>query len=553
MHEDKTDGRIGTLLLEKGEITPLQLEFALQTQRVTGERIGELLLRLGIVLDEDLAKLLAGQRKIPFVSFDRILDMDPQVLGMFNQDLCLNHAFLPIRRVDNKLEVVLGNADPETVQQIISQRSGLHPSFLQAEFGMVIKSIRLNYYFSKNPVEQLVHQEVHRLARDKDQVYSPDALLDYLLILAARYRATDIHLQPEAKSLHISFRVDGVLRPIMAMPSSLSRLLSSIKMRAEIDISDQRRPLDGSFSTNIMDKPYDVRVSTVVTKHGENMVLRLLPGGMHVQGLRGLGFLEEDVELFKMLFSQPSGMILLTGPTGSGKSTTLHAGLRMHGLSGRNVLTVEDPIEYKLPVICQTEVNRKAGYTFDVAVTHFLRHDPDIMLIGEIRDAETARVAITAAETGHLVLSTLHVNNVFGVNSRFQALGIHAQMVADSLIGVISQRLLRTNCPACSARYTPTAGELQHLDGETPSELKRGEGCSLCNETGYYGRVPVYEILPVGHEMANLIATGAPQGELEIFALANGYTSMRKMAQARVLRGETTVDEMLRVLGVELL
>jgi len=542
--------RVGALLRESGQLTTNQLEFALQKQQVTGERIGELLLRLGIVSEYDLARLLAEQRHLPFTDVDDHLAPDAQVLAMFNQELCLGRGFLPTRRVDDELEVLLGNADIGVVSELVSQRSGLRPRLLQGEFGKVARAIRQHYYFANYPVEQLVEQEIKRLAQDTDQVYSPDALLDHLLHLAAKQRATDIHIQPEGRSLHVSFRVDGVLRPVLALPASLSRLVSSIKMRAEMDISDQRRPQDGSFASEILDTPYDVRVSTVVTEYGENVVLRLLPGGVHVQGLRELGFLEADVAALRMLFSQPSGIILLTGPTGSGKSTTLHAGLRVHGLSGRNVLTVEDPIEYKLPVICQTEVNRKAGYTFDTAVTHFLRHDPDIMLIGEIRDRETARVAITSAETGHLVLSTLHVNSVFGVVPRLQALDIQAQMIGDSLIGVVSQRLLRKVCPVCAESYTPDADELQHLDGRPKGTLKRGAGCEHCDHSGYYGRLPVYEMLLVGQELAHLMAESAPRAELQAAAAKNGYRDMRQMAQARVVRGETTVAELLRVLGV---
>jgi len=546
-----TEGvRVGALLRESGQLTENQLEFSLQKQRVTGERIGELLLRLGIVSEFDLARLLAEQRQIPFADVDDHPAPDAEVLAMFNQELCLARGFLPLRRVGDALQVLLGNADTEAVSQVVTQRSGLRPSFLQAEFGKVTRAVRQFFYFANYPVERLVDQEIKRLDRDTDQVYGPDALLDHLLHLAAKHRATDIHIQPEGRSLHVSFRVDGVLTPVMALPPTLSRLLSSVKMRAEMDISDQRRPQDGSFAGVIMDTPYDVRVSTVVTEYGENMVLRLLPGGVHVQGLRELGFLQPDVETLRMLFSQPSGIILLTGPTGSGKSTTLHAGLRVHGLSGRNVLTVEDPIEYKLPVICQTEVNRKAGYTFDSAVTHFLRHDPDIMLIGEIRDSETARVAVTAAETGHLVLSTLHVNSVFGVVPRLGALGIQAQMIGDSLIGVVSQRLMRRNCPVCSESVAPTEFDLEHLQTTAVTELRRGIGCAHCNQTGYYGRLPVYETLLVGREMEDLIATGAPRSIMESSALQHDYVAMHQMARARVLRGETTVAELLRVLGV---
>ena len=548
--------RLGDRLIQAGLLTSAQLDFALQKQQVTGERLGELLLRLGIIFDYELANFLAEQRGIPFRHVYDFPVSDKHVLGMFNQELCLRYGFLPVQRKDGMLDVLLGNAELGKLGQIVSQRSSLRPRFFQGEFGKVAQAIRQNYYFVQNPVEDLIRIEIERLSRDVDQVYSPEVLLDHLLTMAVHKRATDIHFQPEKKSIHVFFRLDGVLQPVLAMPLTLARLLNTIKMRAEMDISDQRRPMDGSFSATVLHIPHDIRVSTVITEFGEHMVLRLLSSGSHVRGLFELGFLDEDVRRFSTLFSQPSGMILLTGPTGSGKSTTLHAGLRLHGLGGRSVLTVEDPIEYKLPVICQTEVNRKAGYTFDQAVRQFLRHDPDIMLIGEIRDVETAVAAVTAAETGHLVLSTLHVNSVLGAVPRLEALGVSRQMIADSLIGVVSQRLMRRICPACSESYKPDENELKHLSGgfseEPPGEIYRGKGCSLCNGTGYNGRLPVYEMMMVGRDVANAIALGASRAELANMAMQSGMVAMRQMARMRVLRGETTVDEMLRVLGVEI-
>ena len=541
--------RLGDILVDAGLLAPAQMDFVRQKQRVTGERFGELALRLGIVSEYDLARSLAEHRGMPYENAEEVPAPEAEVLALFNQEACLHHHFLPLRREGDDLVVLIGNADLPAVENQVARRTGLRPRLIQSEFGAVLRAIRHHFYFTTYPIEQLIEQEIEHLANDDDQVYSPKALLDYLLHLAVRDRATDVHIQPETRSAHIMFRVDGVLRPVVCIKGGALRLVSNIKMLAEMDISDQRRPQDGSFAATILDQPFDLRISTLVSEYGESVVIRLLPGGVHVRPLTHLGFLPEDEEPLRQLFNQPSGIVLLTGPTGSGKSTTLHAGLRLHGLNGRNVLTVEDPVEYKLPVICQTQVNRKAGYTFSSAITHFLRHDPDVMLIGEIRDSETANVAVTAAETGHLVLSTLHVNNAFGVIPRLRALGIHPQMIAESLIGVVSQRLLRKICSQCSEFYRPSKEDLLHLDGQQPKRLQRGKGCEHCGGLGYFGRLPIYEVLKVGRAMADAIAAEAPRVELERIALASAFKSMRHMAQQRVLRGDTTVEEMIRILG----
>ncbi|MFK8010641.1 MAG: GspE/PulE family protein [Marinicellaceae bacterium] len=544
---------IGTLLFTQKLITSEQLKYALQKQKVTGEKLGELLVRLGMITDNELAPILSDQMGLEYYSNHVIEKPEANVLEMFNQELCLRSNFLPIKRNGDKLVVIVGNADLAYVSQIVTKRSGLRPYLIMADFGKVTSSIKFHYFFSNYPIENLVQKEILILKKDMDQVHNPDLLLDYILHLAVKQRATDIHIQPDANSAHISFRVDGVLQPIVGMSKAVVRLISSIKMRAKMDITEQRLPQDGSFATSVIETPYDVRVSTLSTEYGENVVLRLLPGGVLVRDLSQLGFLEEDLEIMKKMFSQPAGIVLLTGPTGSGKTTTLHAGLRAHGLSGKNILTIEDPIEYKLPVICQTQVNRKANYTFGTAITHFLRHDPDVMLIGEIRDRETATAAMTAAETGHLVLSTLHVNSAIGVIPRLKALGIHSQIIADSLVGVVSQRLLRKICLHCEETYTPELDEwLQVSDDIDIGELKRGKGCHNCGGSGYLGRVPIYEMLPIGKELTNIIANDAPRGEMSKLVENSGLISIRQMAKNRVLNGMTSVEEYMRIIGSEL-
>ncbi|GHT91192.1 hypothetical protein FACS1894101_3830 [Betaproteobacteria bacterium] len=339
---------------------------------------------------------------------------------------------------------------------------------------------------------------------------------------------------------------------MMGLPSALSRLVTYIKIRADMDISEQRRPQDGSFHTMILDQPYAVRVSILFVEDGERVVLRLLPEMSEQVGLERLGYFPEDVTRLEKLFAKPSGLILVTGPTGSGKSTSMYAALQAHTLLETNVLTVEDPIEYRIPGVAQTEVNRRAGYDFSNALRFFLRHDPDVILIGEIRDAETALAAVEAAATGHLVLSTLHVSNVFGVVPRLRPMGLDAQMIADNLIGVVSQRLIRQNCSYCSVDDELSAAEQAWLADESdkePIHARHGVGCEACGFSGYMGRLPVYEILEINQMLADAIAENASRESVRTLAAENGYQSMLEQAKWRVRHGQSTLAEIARVLG----
>ncbi|MFK5986502.1 MAG: GspE/PulE family protein [Pseudomonadota bacterium] len=541
--------RIGDALLKANLISTEQIKIALQKQKVTNERLGELLLRLGILSEYDLANFLARQNGISYGRIANLAEPDPAVLALFNQEFCLYRAFLPLQLKDNHLLVVIGNADAIEVEQAIHRRIGLKCTILQGEFSKVIHAIRYNYYFIDNPVNELFNKEIIRLEKDKDQVFSPDALIDHLLHFAVKERASDIHIQPEEKSIHISFRIDGILFPMFALSHQMQRMTATLKLRSGMDISDSLRPQDGSFSAKIIDSNYDIRMSTLITEYGENVVMRLLASGVHVLGLNELGMYAEDVETLNQLFYNPHGILLMTGPTGSGKSTTLHAGLRSKGMMGKNIITVEDPIEYKFPIICQTEVNRKAGYEFSSAIRQFLRHDPDIMLVGEIRDAETASASITAAETGHLVLSTLHVNTVLDVVPRLQSLNIPTQLIANSLIGIVNQRLSRKICSHCREAYTPDAQERSYFKQHPVEHLYRGKGCNHCRETGFFGRIPIYEIMVINNSLAELIASGASKVVMLKELASMQVSSIEKNALKRVRDGETTLAEVKRLLG----
>ena len=542
-------GQLGQMLVDRGIISHAQLEFARQKQAVEGRRIGQIMVEYGLALEYDVAQLLAEQRGLSFVPVKDLGEPDPAVLGLFNKELCLSRGFLPMRRLNGGLEVMLGDSDPDEVAQIVKRRCDLNSSFLQTEFTKLTQQVRQSYYFSQNPVESLIAREVRLLASDVDHAQSPERLVDLLLHLAVRERATDIHIAPSPGSLHVSYRVDGVLRPILALPVKLNRLMVYVKLTSEMDISEQRRPQDGSFHVSVLDSPYTIRVSTLASEYGERMVLRLLPERGELSGLPQLGFRSRDVDKLKRIFEKPSGLVLITGPTGSGKSTTLHAALRMQSLIERNVLTVEDPVEYRVPGACQTEVNRRSGYTFSGALRHFLRHDPDVMLIGEIRDAETAQSALESSATGHLVLSTLHVSGVFGVLPRLRPLGLAAQELADNLVAVVNQRLVRRNCPQCSKTASFSDSEVKWLGVHHNGAGQRGSGCKACRGSGYYGRVPVYEVLLINDAMANAIADDKGREAIHMTALDGGFAPMLEMAKSMVADGQTTSEEILRVLG----
>lgn len=546
---------LGKILLERGMLNAAQLQYALQKyaiENATGEkrRLGPMLIKHGLASESDIVRVLAELHGREFVPIETLPEPDPQVLALFNRELCLLRAFLPLRRSADTLEVLLGDADAEAVAQLVLQRCGLRCRFLQGEFTKVSQLIRQTYYFAQNPIESLLEREIRRIAADADHAYSPEKLLDYLLHLAVRERTTDIHIAPAEGSIHVLFRVDGVLRPMLAMQSTLQRLLGFIKLAAEMDISEQRRPQDGSFRASVLDSALTVRVSTLISDMGERMVLRLLPEHSDLSGLTELGFFAEDVVALERMFAKPAGLVLITGPTGSGKSSSLHAALRMQSLIERNVLTVEDPIEYRVPGACQTEVNRRAGYEFGSALRHFLRHDPDVILLGEMRDAETAQAAIEAAATGHLVLSTLHVSGVFGVVPRLRPLGLEAQVIADNLLAVVNQRLVRQNCPFCSHEVAFTAAERAWLGiDDEQARGRRGDGCERCRDSGYYGRLPVYEMLILDNAVANAIADDVGREAVRTLAYDHGFVDMVTIAKRRVAMGQTTPAEVLRVVG----
>ena len=537
------------ILFQERLLDRLELAYIQQKQLLTGETLWNVLIREGLGGEAQVVGILSRLQNIPFVHASALELPTPSSLALFNKEICLAENFIPLKLEGKELLVLLGNARPQNVQQTVLRRVGMNCKFIRTEFSKVTQLIRNSYYFARHPAEALTAREIEKIAKDVDHVYSPEHLLSYLLHWAVRDRSTDIHMAPGPSGLHVLFRIDGVLQPVVALPPLLSRLIGYIKLTADMDISEQRRPQDGSFRISVLDSPVTVRVSTIVTEFGERMVMRLLPESHDIRDLASLDFFEEDLQVISQVIAAPVGLVLITGPTGSGKSSTLHAGLRMQQLIARNILTVEDPLEYRVPVAGQTEVNRKGGYDFSTALRHFLRHDPDVILVGEMRDPETAQAAVDAAATGHLVLSTLHVTSVFGVVPRLRPMGIDPQLLAENLKLVINQRLARKVCSFCQTEKPFTASE-RHWLRVGPEALGRyGVGCERCRHTGYLGRIPIYEMLLIDEQLANIIADDAGREAIRKYALEKGFESIVEVAKKRVILGQTTCEEVLRVVG----
>jgi type II secretory ATPase GspE/PulE/Tfp pilus assembly ATPase PilB-like protein len=541
--------QIGRLLEEKGLIRPEQIQFALREQKATGERLGECLIRLGMTTDSELAQVLGEQSGQPFIDL-RNFTPDKQVLTRLPVQIARQKQALPLYMQDNQLHVAISDPYDTTILETLFRHIGLPVKINIGAKNELQKLIERFYYLLEHPIEEEVEGITQRLRQNPNLDIDSNRLLDMLLSASISYRVTDVHLTPSDISSRVMYRIDGILNFNHVFPISIhNRLITTIKVRSGMDISEQRKPQDGRMSFEFLGDAFDIRVSTVRTNNGENCVMRLLPskGGMSI-GIHELGFEKEQEELLLELFGKPYGMVLVTGPTGSGKTTTLYAALRQQDAISKNILTVEDPIEYSFSLIRQTQVNEKAGYTFGAAIRTFLRQDPDVILVGEIRDEETAILGIRAALTGHLVLSTLHTNTAIGAIARLNDLGISPLLLSNALVGVLAQRLVRRLCPSCKQPYQPDAKTLERYNlPENGTYYKPGK-CQLCRNTGYRGRSSIGEILLFNKDMLKLVADNAPPNIIEAEARKHGFKPLWEAGMEKVIKGETTLEEIQRVI-----
>ena len=549
---------IGQLLKELGYVTEEQIQVALEVQEITGGLLGEILVQLSFVSPREIAEAIAYQSKNPYIDLSEY-PPSKEALELLDKNITKQLEVLPIDISGNRLMLAMANPYDLNAIDIIRRKTGLELDIYVSDKESLLKAIEIDYFLLENPIDKEIKNIIEKSKTGGAAAEVP-VFVELILNNAIIDRATDIHISPEEVASHVFFRIDGVMRHYYTFPKNLHNpVVSRIKVLANLDIAEQRLPQDGSFSHKFFDEDFDLRVSTVPTAYGENIVMRILSKNLSLFNFKSLGFEDDILEILKDLFSKPQGIILVTGPTGSGKSTTLYAALRNINALNRNILTAEDPIEYKFPFIKQTQINEKSGYTFARAIRHFLRQDPDVILIGEIRDEETAEMAMKASITGHLVLSTLHTNDSVSAIPRLIDMQVKDYLVASGVSAITAQRLVRKVCMFCQEEYEISSEELekfgfskemlQKLNVPEKLILKRGKGCEHCKNTGYLGRTVIAELLIINEEISDLIVKGATPLVILKKAKEHGMRTLKEDGLIKIIKGITTPEEIKKVVG----
>ena len=503
---------IGKLLLELGYVTDEQINVALQTQKAKPKLLGEILQDLDFVTTSEIAEAIAIQNHAEFTDVDNEI-VEEDALRLVPQKVCDLKSVLPLRIEGDTLIVATQDINDLMTLDYLKRTTKKEIKFVVSDKAKISRAVSLHYHQLENPIEKEISDIIKSVVAGRN--VDAAKLVDLILDNAIKDKATDIHITPDSAATHVFYRIDGVLRHYYALPVTIHQQISArIKIMSSLDIAEQRLPQDGAFSHSFLKEKFDLRVSTLPTSYGENIVMRLLAKNVTLFNLKSLGFSKENRKKLEGYFSKPYGIVLVTGPTGSGKTTTLYSALRNVNSLERNILTIEDPIEYKFAFIKQTQINEKAGYTFSRAIRHFMRQDPDVMLIGEIRDEETAELAVRASITGHMVFSTLHSNDAISTIPRLVDLGVKEYMIGSALLAVIAQRLVRKLCPHCKKERVYTKKELKTVFGQSRILDKIGDegikayepvGCKYCNNLGYLGREAIIEILEINSSIEELI------------------------------------------------
>lgn len=548
--------KLGELLLYSGKITKEQLENALQKQKVTNEKIGEILVKEGYVTSNDIIEVLEFQLGIPHVDLNKFA-INPEVVLQIPENIARRYDLIAIDKKKNLLIVAM--ADPLNFFAVDDLKL-----YTKYEVQPVIsdkESIRRNMdkYYRKETTEKVLEEFTKSYEYigmddfDKEELLEVSTapvvkLINSIIQQAVEMRASDIHIEPWDEEIRIRFRIDGDLHEIMKLSiNSLSALITRIKIIGRMDIAEKRIPQDGRVETKVNGKEIDMRISSIPTVYGEKIVLRLLDRSNFMFTKAELGFKEENLKQFNRILEQPYGMVLVTGPTGSGKTTTLYAVLKELNKVEKNIITIEDPVEYKLEGINQVQINPKAGLTFASGLRSILRQDPDVIMVGEIRDSETAKIAIRAAITGHLVLSTLHTNDSPSSIVRLIDMGVEPYLVSSALIGVVTQRLIKELCSNCKIPYEANYSEksLLGINNQNPVTLYKSKGCNRCNN-GYIGRRAVHEVMVVDENMRKIINKEASIDELRVSAINSGMTTLLNNSMELALKGISTLEESLK-------
>jgi type IV pilus assembly protein PilB len=559
-------GQIGQRLLAAGAITQQQLASALERKRVTGGFLGEVMIEMGIITAKKIGQVLEEATGVPYVDLAEVL-VEPRALELVSEQYQRRHRVLPFKFEGRKLHVAM--SDPLNVMIIDDLRlmTGMQivPMLsLQSE----ITDAFGRAYSARSAAESVLKEIENAEQTKEDQELSIDQLVDLaedapiirlvnsIIAGAVNGNASDIHIEPQEKAVRVRYRVDGILYEQMTLPSHHHAAVASrIKIMSHLNIAERRRPQDGRIVFSSDGLSFDLRVSTMPTIFGEKIVMRVLDKSGITVPLEKLGFFPEQLEIWNQFLNRPHGIILVTGPTGSGKSTTLYASLNKINDVQRNIITVEDPVEYNLPGISQMQANAKIGLTFAAGLRTIVRQDPDVIMVGEIRDTETAEISVQAALTGHLVFSTLHTNDAPGALIRLQNMGVEGFLITSAVLGIVGQRLLRKVCSGCGEKDEPDPALLRTLR-LTPQQIananfRKGRGCPKCGGRGYKGRSAAYEVMRMTDRMRDAVLQSVGAGKLKDIAIAEGMTTMRESGIRKALEGETSVEEVCRLLLTE--
>ena len=552
--------KIGDILLSAGVITDEQLKKGLQLSKQKGIQVGKSLIQLGFTTQEEIKTALCTQLELPSISLETY-HIDTSTLALVDENFARTKKIVPLFKLGNILTIAM--VDPMDVITIdeLSQKHSLEIEAAVCTEEDLSSSFDL-YYGTSGKIDEVV-QFIQEEKEDEgsleiEEVISADAgpdeapiirLVNLMFSQAIREKASDIHVEPEEDLLRVRFRVDGILREVFVQPKNLQYAVASrIKILAELNIAERRLPQDGRFQVRADGHDVDIRVSTIPTAFGENIVMRILDKSNLIVNLEDLGFTQKTLKLFTQTLHSPYGIILVTGPTGSGKTTTLYSALHSINTLDKNIITIEDPIEYRLKMIRQSQVNTKIGMTFAAGLRSILRQDPDIIMVGEIRDTETATVAVQAALTGHLVLSTLHTNDTAGAVTRLVEMGVEPFLVSSSIICVIAQRLVRKICPNCKVSYKASDELIREIKLQPGKQYTfyRGEGCRNCKETGYKGRLAMFEFLPMNDDIRRMILKKESALDIRDYAMSNGMKTLQQDGLLKAINGFTTVEEVMR-------
>ncbi|MCY9545648.1 GspE/PulE family protein [Lysinibacillus xylanilyticus] len=548
--------RLGDLLVESGVITNEQLEFAL-TNKTKEEKLGDFLIKENILTEQQLIEVLEFQLGIPHIHLNQY-SISPDLLQLVPAELAKRTNIIPIRREKNKLFIAM--ADPMDYFAIEEVRMA---TGCQIETSIAAKDdlyrTLTKYYDLQESMEAALLDIGATVAETQEEIEREDSpivrLVNQIIANGVAQRASDIHFDPQETDLRVRYRVDGVLRTERSLPKHMQNIvLARIKIMGNLNITENRIPQDGRIKTNVNFKPVDIRLATLPTVYGEKVVMRILDLSSVANSIDKLGFTEKNEVLFRNMIANPNGILLITGPTGSGKSSTLYAALSNLNEEDVNIITVEDPVEYQLDGINQIQVKEEVGLTFATGLRSILRQDPDIVMIGEIRDFETAQIAVRASLTGHLVLSTLHTNSAVESISRLQDMGIEPFLLSSSLVGIMAQRLVRRICRDCGENYTFTNRELEIMRSngiEGVTHGRRGRGCPSCNQTGYRGRMAIHEILPIDRNIKEMILNRSSESVIRDYMKQKGYYTLLVDGLLKVAEGQTTTSEVLRVANVD--